>query len=209
MEHWIQNATVAPFATHFLPQIDLSPLDEYSITQLHLLAGGDHLDGFVQLLAYIVCVVAVSEVTRLLHGSRRAQVLAPALAATIPVAILQATGAQNDLFGAAIGLCLFVVVLGWSTAGPFVARAALLGLCVALTVLAKGPVAPTIGPAIAGLAVLAAGRELQADRRAERGGWRSRLRWESSWPRSPPAPSSPGTSTCSGLPPGATRTSSW
>ncbi|MDP1819057.1 MAG: hypothetical protein Q8K58_04085 [Acidimicrobiales bacterium] len=161
VEHWIQDRSVAPFATHFLAQIDLSPLSEYSIVQLHLLTGGDRLDGFVQLLAYVVAAAGASEAARLLGGSRLSQVLAPALAMTLPAAVLQATSAQNDLFGAAIGVCVLVLVLAWDTDGPVLPQAGLLGLGAGLAVLAKGTVAPTVGLALVGLALAAARREVQ------------------------------------------------
>lgn len=166
VEHWIQDRSVSPYATHQLAQIDLSPLHEYWLTQLHLLTGIDRVDGFVELLAYVVCAAAVSEVARLLGGSRRAQVLAPALAVTVPVAILEATSTQNDLFGAAIGLCGIVVVLSWQTTGALLFRSALLGLCGGLAVLAKGNVVPMVGPALLGLGWLAARDEIRRHGRA-------------------------------------------
>ena len=39
VEHWIQNRTVAPFATHNLEQVEFSPLSEYNLAHLHLVVG--------------------------------------------------------------------------------------------------------------------------------------------------------------------------
>src|SRR5580704_7735429 len=64
--HWIQNRTVAPFATHYLPQVELPPLSEYNLALLHLLSGTDRFDALMSLLAAIVCVVGASELARLL-----------------------------------------------------------------------------------------------------------------------------------------------
>ncbi|MGH3166185.1 MAG: hypothetical protein ACRDN0_09880, partial [Trebonia sp.] len=66
VEHWIQNRTVAPFATHYLAQIDLAPLSEYNLAHLHLLSGTDRFDWSMQWCAAIVCIVGVSELARLL-----------------------------------------------------------------------------------------------------------------------------------------------
>ncbi len=55
--HWVQDQTVGPFATHYLAQIELSPLSEFNLAHLHLLVGSDRLDSYVQLLACIVCLV--------------------------------------------------------------------------------------------------------------------------------------------------------
>ena len=72
--HWIQDQSVGPFATHYVAQIELSPLAEFNLAHFHLLVGSDRLDAYVQLLACIICLVAVSEIARLLGGSRWTQV---------------------------------------------------------------------------------------------------------------------------------------
>jgi len=81
--HWIQNGSVHHYPAHYAAQNEFSPLHEYNLAHLQLLAGTDRLDGFVQLLAVIVCVVGASEIARLLGGGRRAQILAAAFTATI------------------------------------------------------------------------------------------------------------------------------
>jgi hypothetical protein len=147
VEHWLQNRTIAHFPTHYLALVELAPLHELSMAHLHLLAGTDRLDGFVQLSAYVVCIAAASELARLLGGGTRAQVLSAVVAATIPAALLEGTSTQNNLFGAAIGAALLVGVLGWDPAGRWAPQAAFLGLSTGLAYLAKGTVLALIGPA--------------------------------------------------------------
>jgi hypothetical protein len=164
VEHWVQNRTIAPFATHMIAQVDMAPLHEYGLTHLHLLTGSDRFDGLLQLLAYVVVVAGVSELARLLGGSRRAQVLASMVALTLPSAVLEGSSTQNDLFAAANALTLVLVVASWDTSGgvPYLPRAALVGLTGATAFLSKGTVLPTIGPAVLGLALVWAVREVRA-----------------------------------------------
>ncbi|HET6665137.1 MAG TPA: hypothetical protein VFG94_12795, partial [Acidimicrobiales bacterium] len=163
VEHWVQNRSVAPFATHMVAQVDMAPLHEYGLAHLHLLTGSDRFDGLVQLLAYAMVVVGASELTRLLGGARLAQVLAAMLALTLPSAVLEASSTQNDLMGAAAGLTLVTMIAAWDTrpGAPYLPRAVIIGLAGALAFLAKGTVLPTIGPTALALSVLWAFREVR------------------------------------------------
>ena len=69
--HWIQNSSVDHYATHTTAQLELAPLQEFNMLHLHLLADTDRLDGFVQLAAFVVAIVGVSELARLLGGVER------------------------------------------------------------------------------------------------------------------------------------------
>ncbi|HEY6471812.1 MAG TPA: Ig-like domain-containing protein [Acidimicrobiales bacterium] len=144
VEHWIQDRSVAFFPAHFTAQVDYSPLTEYNLAHFHLLVGGDRLDGFVQLCAAVVCVVAVSEIARLLGGSRLTQVGAVVICITTPSLVLSATSTENNLFAASLGVCLVYVVLAlpvrhWSFA-------VFAGLSVSLALMTKGTVLVLLGP---------------------------------------------------------------
>ncbi len=147
--HWIQDQSVGPFAAHYTAQIELSPLAEFNLAHFHLLVGSDRLDAYVQLFACIICLVAVSEIARLLNGSRWTQVVAVVICATVPSGILAATSTENDYFAATIGIGLLVIALGWPSAGSWWFPALLLGLGIGLSYLAKGTVIFLIGPAVA------------------------------------------------------------
>ena len=121
--HWIQDQSVGPFAAHYTAQIELSPLAEFNLAHFHLLVGSDRLDAYVQLFVCIICLVAVSEIARLLNGSRWTQVVAVVICATVPSGILAATSTENDYFAAnnrhrsarhrpGLAICRLVVVSG-------------------------------------------------------------------------------------------------
>jgi hypothetical protein len=146
--HWIQDRSISPFPTQYLAQIELSPLAEYNLAHFHLLAGTDRFDGYMQLLACIICLVAVSEVARLLGGSRWTQVVSVVICATIPSGILVATSTENDYFAAAIGICTVVVALAWPSQGNWWVPSLLVGMGAGLAYMAKGTVPLLMGPAI-------------------------------------------------------------
>jgi len=147
VEHWVQNGSVAPYAAQYLAQIELSPLHEYNLANLHLLLGSDRLDGYVQLLAAVVSVVGVSEMARLLGGSRWVQVAAAVLCVTIPSGILEATSTENNYFAAAIGVALVLLMMAWTVGRGWIPRAIAIGCAGGLVVLAKGTLLALIGPA--------------------------------------------------------------
>jgi hypothetical protein len=149
VEHWTQDRTITPFSTHYLAQVELAPLSEYNLTHLQLLVGTDRLDAFMQLLACVVSVVAVSEIARLLGASRSVQIAASVICVTLPSGILVATSTENDYFAAAIGMCLLVIILGWNGTSHFWRLGVLLGGAAGLAYMAKGTVLAMIGPAAA------------------------------------------------------------
>ena len=158
--HWIQNRTVAPYATHYLAQVELAPLHEYNMAQLQLLAGTDRLDGYLQLFATLICVVGVSELARRLGLGRSGQLFAAVLCATTPNVILEATSTQNDTFSAAIGVAAVVVAASpWYTGSSLSAwlqRGAMIGCLAALSELAKGTVIPLVWPTVVLLLAISA-----------------------------------------------------
>ena len=157
--HWAQEGSIAHFATHYTAQLELAPLHELNLLHLHLLAGTDRLDGFVQLAAFGVVVVAVAEVVRLLGAAKEVQVVAAVLAAATPSVLLEATSTQNNLFAAALGIALVMVMLAWEPLvrpGP---PAVVLGLAAGLMVLTKGTTVPLLAPLVVVLGVQVARAE--------------------------------------------------
>ncbi len=148
VEHWIQNRSVAPFATHYLAQIELSPLAEYNLAHLHLLSGTDRFDWTVQWLAALVSIVGVSELARLLGASRRTQIAASVICATIPSGVLLATSTENDYFAAAVGIGFLIVLTGFSFGDKWGYRAAAVGLAGGLAYMAKGTMPLVLAPAV-------------------------------------------------------------
>jgi hypothetical protein len=105
--HWIQNGSLAHYPTHVIRQLTLAPGAEYAVAQVLLLAGSERLVAFVQTLAWLGAVLAASLVAKDLGAGRRGEVLAAVFAATLPMAILQASSTQNDL-AVAFWLLVFV-----------------------------------------------------------------------------------------------------
>lgn len=94
--HWIQNETVAHYATHELRQLYLNPWAEFAILHWQLLSGGDTLANWVQWLSMVGSIIGVSLIARRLGASLLGQLLASLAAVTIPIGILQAVTTQND-----------------------------------------------------------------------------------------------------------------
>ena len=95
--HWIQNGSVAFYPTAVSRQLNLGPWAEYAIAQFLILGGGDAWANLVQWFAFGGSAVGVSLIARELGAGPRGQLYAAVFAATIPMAVLQASTAQNDL----------------------------------------------------------------------------------------------------------------
>ena len=93
---WMVNRGVQFYPTIDHQQLTMPPLAEYTILHLDLLYGGDRLANFVQWFSYIGCILGVTLIVEELGGDRRAQIFAAVLAATLPTAILGASGTKND-----------------------------------------------------------------------------------------------------------------
>ena len=176
VEHWIQNRTVAPFATHNLEQVEFSPLSEYNLAHLHLLSGTDRFDACMELLAALVSIVGVSELARLLGASRSTQIAASVICATIPSGILLATSTDNDYLAAATGIGVLIILTAFSFEGRWGYRAVALGAAIGLSYMAKSTMSALLGPAVVALFAVAVYRQV-------RSGERTRQRWRTGSPR--------------------------
>src|SRR5262249_32912711 len=89
--HWEQNASLAPYATHCLRQLDLQPGAEFVLLHLRLLSGGDLASGAVQLVSMVGSLVVTSLIASGLGAKRVGQLFATRVAASVPIGVLEAT----------------------------------------------------------------------------------------------------------------------
>ena len=97
IEHWLQNKNLNYYPTSIIRQLDSNPFAEELILALRSVIDLYPLANMVQWMSFAGCIMANGQICRQLGGSRQAQSLAHALAATLPMGILQASSTQNDL----------------------------------------------------------------------------------------------------------------
>jgi 4-amino-4-deoxy-L-arabinose transferase-like glycosyltransferase len=111
--HWLQNQSVEHYPTAIPRQLYVNPLAEYIVLHLSAFSGAQLLSGFVQWCSYLGSIVGVSLIAAQLGASRQTQALSAVAAATLPMAVLQATSTQTDLFAAVwvVGFAAFGLML--------------------------------------------------------------------------------------------------
>ena len=94
---WIERRSLAYYPTHDCPQLFYPPFAEWTILHFHLLAGSDRFSNLVQWCSFIGCIIGASYAAELLGAKRQGQWIAALLSATLPIAVLAASGSKNDL----------------------------------------------------------------------------------------------------------------
>lgn len=145
VEHWLQNGNVGHYPTPNERQNIFAPLAEYVILQGRALSGGDLFANSVQWLAYAGSVLNVSLIAKLLGADQRTQTLAALLCASIPMAILQASTCQTDLFTAWQLSSMVALGLLWYRQGR-ASSGVLFGAALGLACFTKGTAYPIALP---------------------------------------------------------------
>ena len=138
--HWQQAGSLAPYPTHILRQLYLQPGAEFALLHLQMLSGGDQLPGLVQWLAMLGSLVGIWLIAELL-GARRAGVLCTvAVAASLPIGVLEATSTQNDwvvTFWLVAAFCLALRIVQRPRPAPGWWLWIAFGTCLGLALLTK------------------------------------------------------------------------
>ena len=125
--HWVQQGSVAHYASHVERSVTFPPLAEYLILHLYLLSGHDWWYQLIQWTAFAGSLAAVSLLTEWLNPSPRAFRFSLLFAATIPMVLLQSMTTQNDLLAACWALIAVLLLLeGGTTTRSFAMIAAVM-----------------------------------------------------------------------------------
>jgi len=135
--HWLQNGSLANFATPNVRDVYFPPFTEFIFLHQFALTGGDRYVNMVQWSAFLLCIMGVSAVAGELGAQRNTQITAAVLGAGIPLAVLQATAARNDLVLSVWLLSLIWFGLRWSREPASWLWAVGTGLSLGMSVLTK------------------------------------------------------------------------
>jgi 4-amino-4-deoxy-L-arabinose transferase-like glycosyltransferase len=135
--HWIQNGSVAHYPTNIDRQLVLAPWSEFMMMHLQVLSGSDRFANCVQWFSLVGSAVGVSLIARVLLGSLNSQIVAAAIAVSLPMGLLQSTSTQNDYVVTFWLVCLAYHIVR-AKQGADAKNALLVGICLALAILTKG-----------------------------------------------------------------------
>ncbi|MGD0013186.1 MAG: glycosyltransferase family 39 protein [Bryobacteraceae bacterium] len=159
--HWSQSRSVAFYPTPEIQQLFQPPWAEYSILHLHVLSMGDRFDNLVQWAAFCGSAIGVSLIASLLGAARRGQVIAAVVCATIPQAVLSASGVKNDCVLSFWLVCLASFLLISRSRRAWIDAVAV-GCALGLACLTKGTAYIYAGPLLLAAAVPLGWRVLRA-----------------------------------------------
>ncbi|HVK57372.1 MAG TPA: hypothetical protein VM735_01220, partial [Candidatus Kapabacteria bacterium] len=162
--NWIQNETVAHFATHDTRQVESGPFAAFAVMQLFLVTQSDRLVNLVQWIAMVLSVIGVSwlttEILSRCRGSNRDESSTSTawtvlFAVTMPVGIVQSITTQTDYVVAlwVVSAAVFGMLFWTDPANPLYAF--FLGASVALGTLTKATMVVTAGVLCVFLVVMA------------------------------------------------------
>ncbi|MDD9945904.1 MAG: glycosyltransferase family 39 protein, partial [Myxococcales bacterium] len=135
--HWIQRHSVAFYPTPITRQNEMMPFAEFVILHLQLLAGSDRLANLVQTYSFGLSAVLASSIAGELRATPYAQALAAMVAASVPMAVLQGAGTQNDVVAGCLCLAFALYLLRMLAAGG-ARHGFYAGLALGLALLTKG-----------------------------------------------------------------------
>lgn len=135
--HWQQDRSVLDYPTNIERQLFELPGAEFIVLQFQLLVGSDQAANLVQWFSMVGSVLGVSLIAQQLGASRRGQIIAALVVATLPMGILQATSTQTDYTVAFWLVCLVSFLLAFQSQ-PHWTNALAAGTALGLALLTKG-----------------------------------------------------------------------
>ena len=111
IEHWARAGSVEFYPTGIHRQITYPPGAEFLLLHLRLLAGSDALFNLLQWSCGVLCLVLMTRLAAQLGVSRRGQLLAALVVASVPMVVLQSSSTQTDLVVTAWVACVATFVL--------------------------------------------------------------------------------------------------
>jgi len=109
--NWINNHNVTFYPTEISRQNYQMPLAEFAIMHLQILSGSDLFANLVQWLCFSMSIGLGALIASELGLNKTGQLMSSALIATIPLAILQSSGTQNDLVASSFVLSFALFML--------------------------------------------------------------------------------------------------
>jgi len=137
VEHWIQNRTIGFYPTSDIRQLCYTPWAEFAMAHLRILGGGESSVNGVQWAAMAGSLMGVSLIARQLGAGRLGQLVAAAVAVSLPMGILQSVSTQTD-YVCAFWLVAFVFFLIEARKSPLWIYTMAAGLSLGLACLTKG-----------------------------------------------------------------------
>jgi hypothetical protein len=136
--HWVQGQSLAFYPTSITWQLWMPPFSEFSQLHWQILTGGDVLASFHQWYYLVFIMVVVSATAELFGAKSRGQLLSALFILTVPIVVLQASGAKNDIV-----LSFFIAALMYYVVKSAISNLTFLdwvtcGISVGLGVLTKG-----------------------------------------------------------------------
>lgn len=161
--HWVQNRSIAHYLTPIEIQNSYAPWLEYAFLHTYLLGNGDRFVSFVSWFAILGCAIGVSLLAERLGAGLTGQLLASLFAATLPLAIVQATSTMHEGVLAFWMVCVAVefLLLWQGRENPY--RSALfLALGAGLGLATKPLIAPFLLPFAIATAIVLIGKKKPA-----------------------------------------------
>ncbi len=141
--HWIQHRSVGAYPTGIQRQLVLPAGSDYLLLLLQEVSESDRLANLLQFGCYALVVLAAPTLARLVGTPRRLSGFAAILVATLPMSILQASSAQNDLVASVMAVAMVGASLSFAHTGHPVPRPISRVLLLAATMAAGVLVKPT------------------------------------------------------------------